>query len=136
MKAFSFKSCLHRTGGLKACAHCAFSSNLFHGDFFVHILLDWIIHRFYPQNGICIQKYNFWPKNDGEKWSRKIYFEIPPCGKMVIFVLSSKKNSLPHERISKMFFSRPLFTIICRPKIVFLDTDSILRVKMMYETVR
>ena len=25
-------------------------------------------------------------KNDGEKWSRKIYFEIPPCGKMVIFV--------------------------------------------------
>ena len=24
-------------------------------------------------------------KNDGEKWSRKIYFEIPPCGKMVMF---------------------------------------------------
>ena len=23
--------------------------------------------RFYSQNGICIQKYNFWPKNDGEK---------------------------------------------------------------------
>ena len=35
---------------------------------------------FYPQNGICIQKYNFWPKNDGEKWSRNIYFEIPQCG--------------------------------------------------------
>ena len=28
-------------------------------------------------------------------------------------------------------FSRPLFTIILRPKMVFLDTDSILRVKMM-----
>ena len=28
----------------------------------------------------------FWPKNDGEKWSRKIYFEIPPCGKMIIFI--------------------------------------------------
>ena len=28
------------------------------------------IHRFYPQNGICIQKHNFWSKNDGEKWSR------------------------------------------------------------------
>ena len=27
------------------------------------------------------KKYNFWPKNDGEKWSRKIYFEIPPCRK-------------------------------------------------------
>ena len=21
--------------------------------------------------------YHFWPKNDGEKWSRKNYFEIP-----------------------------------------------------------
>jgi hypothetical protein len=33
-------------------------------------------------------------------------------------------------------FSRPLFTIIFRPKIVFFDTDSILRVKMMYESVK
>ena len=32
------------------------------------------------------KKYNFWPKNDSEKWSRKIYFEIPPCGKIVIFI--------------------------------------------------
>ena len=23
----------------------------------------------------------FWPKNDGEKWSRKNIFEIPPCAK-------------------------------------------------------
>ena len=30
----------------------------------------------------------------------------------------------------------PLFTIIFRPKIVFLDTDSILRVKPMYESVK
>ena len=36
---------------------------------------------------VLIQKYNFWPENDGEKWSRKIYFEIPPCGKMVIFII-------------------------------------------------
>ena len=49
-----------------------------------HVLLDWFIHRFYPQNGICNQKYHFWPKNDGEKWFRKIYFEIPPCGRIVI----------------------------------------------------
>ena len=27
----------------------------------------------------------FWPKNVGEKWSRKFNFEIPPCGKIVIF---------------------------------------------------
>ena len=44
------------------------------------------MHRFHPQNGICIQKYNFWPKNDGEKWSRKKYFKIPPYRKMVIFI--------------------------------------------------
>ena len=32
---------------------------------------------------ICQKK---WLKNYGEKWSRKIYFEIPPCGKLVNFV--------------------------------------------------
>ena len=36
----------------------------------------------------------------------------------------------------KNISSRPLFTIIFRPKIVILDTDSILRVKTMYELVR
>ena len=36
----------------------------------------------------------------------------------------------------KNIFSRPLFIIIFRPKIVILDTDSILRVKMMYELVK
>ena len=33
-------------------------------------------------------------------------------------------------------FFRPLFTIIFRPKMVFLVTDSILRVKPMYESVK
>ena len=42
-----------------------------------------ILTRFYPQDGICIQKYNFWPKNDGKKWSRKNIFEIPPCGRLL-----------------------------------------------------
>ena len=28
----------------------------------------------------------YWPKNDGKKWSRKNHFKIPPCGKMVIFI--------------------------------------------------
>ena len=27
-----------------------------------------------------------WPKNDREKWSRKFYFEIPSCGKIVVFI--------------------------------------------------
>ena len=102
--------------------------------------LDSFIHRFYPQNGICVQKYNFWPKNDGEKWSRKIYFEIPPCGKMVIFItefvlLGSKGKYFPSWWDFKLNFSRPPFMIIFWPKMVFLDTDSILRVKPMYESV-
>ena len=34
-----------------------------------------------------------------------------------------------------IIFSRPLFTIIFRPKMVFLDTDSILRVKSGLEKI-
>ena len=50
------------------------------------VLLEWFIHQFYPQNVICIQKNHFWPKNDGEKWCRIKYFEIPPWGKIVVFI--------------------------------------------------
>ena len=53
--------------------------------------------------------------------------------------LVSKMNSKKMAsawRNFKNIFSRPLFTIIFRPKLVFLDTDSILRVKTMYESVR
>jgi hypothetical protein len=46
------------------------------------------------------------------------------------------ESSLPHGVISKKKNSRPLFTIIFMPKIVFLGTDSILKVKLMYESVR
>ena len=49
---------------------------------------------------------------------------------------SNKNNHLPAWRDFKINFSRPLFTIIFRPKIIFLDTHSILRVKMMYESVK
>ena len=49
---------------------------------------------------------------------------------------SNKNNYLPAWRDFKKKFSRPLFTIIFRPKMVFLDTDSILRVKLMYESVK
>ena len=66
-------------------------------------------HRFYPQNGICLQKYNFWPNNDGEKWSRKNIFEIPPCGRLLSLTSKVPKitNSVikitmfPHGGISK-----------------------------------
>ena len=49
----------------------------------------------------------------------------------------SIKNNYPLAwRDFKTIFSRPLFTIIFWPKMVFLDTDSILRVKPMYESVK
>ena len=35
--------------------------------------------RYPGQNGIWVNFYHFWPKNDDEKWSRKNIFEIPPC---------------------------------------------------------
>ena len=49
---------------------------------------------------------------------------------------SNKNIHLPAWRDFKTNFSRTLFTIIFRPEIVFFDTDSILRVKMMYESVK
>ena len=49
---------------------------------------------------------------------------------------SNENNRLPAWWDLKINFSRPLFTIIFRSKIVFLDTDSILRVKTMYESVK
>ena len=49
---------------------------------------------------------------------------------------SNKNNHLPAWRDFKIIFSRPLFTIIFRQKIIFLDTDSILRVKTMYKSVK
>ena len=49
---------------------------------------------------------------------------------------SNENNYFPAWRDFKINFSKPLFTIIFRPKMVFLDTDSILRVKPMYESVK
>ena len=49
---------------------------------------------------------------------------------------SNTNNYFPTWRDFKINFSRPLFSIIFRPKIVFLDTDSNLRVKTMYESVK
>ena len=39
-----------------------------------------------------VYKKHFWPNNDSEKWSRKNYFEIPPCGKLLS--LTSKKGRI------------------------------------------
>ena len=49
---------------------------------------------------------------------------------------SNKNNNLSAWRDFKISFSRPLFTMIFRPKMVFLGTDSILWVKPMHESVK
>ena len=57
------------------------------------------------------------------------------AGRWLVLVLNLKKMASAWRNF-KNIFSRPLFTIIFRPKIVILDTDSILRVKTMYESVK
>ena len=58
------------------------------------------------------------------------FIKVPKITNSVI-----KITMFLHGGISKYFFLDH-FTINFRPKIVFLDTDSILRVNMMYELVK
>ena len=60
------------------------------------------------------------------------FIKVPKITNSVIRL----NNYLPAWRDFKINFSRPFFTIIFRPKMVFLVTDSILRVKPMYESVK
>ena len=70
----------------------------------------------------------------------KNIYDFLPFGKMVIFVTESvifiKSKVSSASGNFKNIFSRPLFTIIFRTKIVILNTDSILRVKTMDESVK
>ena len=65
----------------------------------------------------------FLAENDGEKWSRKNYFEIPwwpseiPANLGRFFCTGQQKLLRPLLNF-KMIFSRPLFTITFKPKIV------------------
>ena len=86
--------------------------------------LTWLIHTsFFPQNGICIKNYNFWPKNDGEKWSRKNIFEIPPCGSHFLFFFllttfeenhkfSNKNNYFPEWKKIRNIFLQYVLDLI------------------------
>ena len=57
------------------------------------------------------------------------FFETPTYGKWVIYEV--KENNFPNWGISKK--SRPLGTIIFRPKMVILGTNSLLKMYSMYE---
>ena len=51
---------------------------------------------------------------------------------VIFFTKRTYKEMASARRNFKNIFSRPLFTVIFRPKIVISGTDSILRVKKMY----
>ena len=63
------------------------------------------------------------------------FAKFPPIICPVKYLVEISQN-FPAWRDFKINFSIPLFTIIFRPKMVFLDTDSILRVNTMYESVK
>ena len=64
----------------------------------------------------------------------KNYFSLLIRGKIFAknFKFSNKNHLLPAWRDFKINFSRPLVTIIFRPKIIILDTDSILNWSTMH----
>ena len=50
------------------------------------------------------KKYNFWPKNDGEKWSRKNIFEIPPAMRETTFPYFTKVPKITNSVIKITIF--------------------------------
>ena len=83
------------------------------------ICLTWLNHTsFLPSNWTLSEIPIFGLKMMVKSGLEKIFFEIPSCRRLIFLT------------------SRPLFTIIFRPKMVIWDTDSILRVKPMYESVK
>ena len=72
--------------------------------------------------------------------AKKIFLILFHAGKWLFLLLNLRFSSKFPKMTSawrnfKNIFSRPLFTIIFRHNIVILSTDSILRVKTMYESV-
>ena len=55
-------------------------------------------HCLLAQNGIRVKFHHIWPKNDGEKWSRKSIFEISSCGSHFLLIhFTSWKQGLLHK---------------------------------------
>ena len=89
-----------------------------------------------PSKWNLYSKHKFWPKMIVKSCLKKIFLEFFNAEDYFSLLhksvqnhkVSNKNSHLSAWRDFKIIFSRPLFTIIFRPKIVFLDTDSILRV--------
>ena len=82
----------------------------------------------------------------GKRGRQKIFLKFLYAGDNFLLLYKNAQNhKFSNENIYifpyggmdfKKIYSRPLFIIIFRPKMVFLDADSILRVKIMYEIVK
>ena len=95
--------------------------------------LTWLIHILFLPSNWNLDK-NFALTGElGQAHMAKNISDFPPCGKIVIvvteFVIFCKTQPfyeiIRMEEFQKYFF-RPLFTIIFRPKIEILGTDSIM----------
>ena len=81
-----------------------------------------------------ILAFQFWPKNDGEKWSRKIFLKFLHALTMLFLLLnlyfwskfSNKNDMVSAWRNFKNIFPRPLFIIIFRPEMLKFHPYSIL----------
>jgi hypothetical protein len=65
-----------------------------------------------------VKFYHFWPKNVGEKWSRKSIFEIPPCAKPfsdpLIYFKGWKMFHKIKNSVTKMtLFAQKIFCGVC-----------------------
>ena len=75
------------------CTHSKGNKKLGFAPWF--LLWLWFNLCLLGQNGIWSKFYHFWPKNDGEKWSRKFFFEIPPCAyHFLLNEFTSKKGGI------------------------------------------
>ena len=108
-------------------------------------LLDWFIHPFYPQNGICIKNTNFGLKMMVKSGLEKFILKsLLHAGKWLFLLLNLWfwAKIFPFMQYGKLVsrmeglqnkFLYTNFHHLFRPNGLFLDINSFLRVKTMYE---
>jgi hypothetical protein len=65
-----------------------------------------------------VKFYNFWPKNDVEKWSRRNVYEIATCGShfLLIHILNRREADYPYQSyrlVSTTFGDGPPWLHVC-----------------------
>ena len=105
-----------------------------HTQHTIYVLFTQLFHQ---QNGICLQKYNFWSNNDDENYLEKPFRNLSMRNfiKVKIFAQNHKsQNSVTKITIFTHSRRQNLFHHHLGQKIVVFDTDSILITEKMYES--